>query len=70
MPNDIDWIKAATAKARQGNNDVPNDVWTHLEALLTERFTQRLLPAGELAGIAMQLIDGMSPASTAIEEAK
>lgn len=59
MPDDTDWVTASINKARQQNTDVPDVIWTELEALLRGRLSQRPIPAGELAGVAMQLIEKM-----------
>ena len=70
MPNDTDWITAVIAKARQQSIQVPNDLWTHLDALLNEKLSQRPLPPGELASIAMQSIELMAFAPTKIKESQ
>jgi hypothetical protein len=59
MPNDNSWISAAISKARQQCVDVPESVWTQVDALLRGRISQRPIPALELASVARQLIDDM-----------
>jgi hypothetical protein len=67
MPSDIDWITAAMAKARELNCNVPEPVWTQLEALLQGKLSERPIPPVELASHAMQLIEAMVPAPPAME---
>jgi hypothetical protein len=68
MPNNTDWIKSAIVKAQHQTIQVPDAVWTHLDALLTEKLSQRPLPAGELASIATQAIERRTCAPATTEE--
>ena len=56
MVNKSDWIAAAISKARQQRANAPDAIWTELEVLLKDKLSQRPIPAGELASVAMQLI--------------
>jgi len=68
MSNDVHWITAAISKARQQNTEVPESVWTQIEALLRGKISQRPIPAVELASVARQLIEDMVPAPPKLEE--
>jgi hypothetical protein len=57
MADESDWIAAAISKARQQKADAPDVIWTELEVLLKGKLSQRPISAGELASVAMQLID-------------
>jgi len=61
MASGEDWITSAITKVKEQGATAPDVVWTRLEALLRGKFSERPMPAKELADIAMQLIDGMSP---------
>lgn len=69
MANGEDWITSAIAKVKEQNPTAPDVVWARLEALLRGKFSERPVPARELADIAMQLIDGMSPTRSTDGEA-
>jgi hypothetical protein len=56
MSDHVDWITAAVDTARQSGN-APAVVWSELEHLLKGKLSQKSLAAGELATIALQLID-------------
>src|ERR1700680_355489 len=62
MSNDVHWITAAISKAREQIAEVPEPVWAQIEASLRGRFSERPIPAIELASVAKQLIEGMVPA--------
>ena len=68
MSNDADWITAAITKAQQMGATAPDAVWNQLEALLNGKFSERPIPAGELASVAMQLIEGMAPPPRNVKE--
>jgi hypothetical protein len=67
MTADIDWITAAITKARNRGAAGPDAVWGQIEALLRGRFSERPIPAKELASVAMQLIEAMVPAPPKVE---
>lgn len=67
MPNNADWITTTLTKARE-MAAVPDAVWNHLDALLKGKFSERPIPAGELASEAMQLIEEMVPAPPKVKE--
>jgi len=60
MASGEDWIASAITKLREQGATASDVVWTRLEALLRGKFSERPMPAKELADIAMQLIDGIS----------
>ena len=62
MPDDLDWVPATITMARQRIGGVPESVWVRLGTALTGRFSERPLPAAELAKIAEQLIQEMNSA--------
>jgi hypothetical protein len=68
MSKDVDWITSAISKAREQSAEVPEPIWTQIEASLRGRFTQRPIPAIELASIARQLIEDMVPAPPELAE--
>jgi hypothetical protein len=68
MPDDVHWITAAISKAREQSPEIPESVWTQIEALLKGKISQRPIPPVELASVAMQLIEGMVPPPPEIEE--
>lgn len=68
MPDELDWTSAAISKARQQEADVPDVIWAELEALLKGKLSQRPLPPGELASVAMQLIGEMGISSAGSEK--
>ena len=59
MVDESDWITAAISKARQQEANAPDVIWPELEVLLRGKLSQRPIPAGELASVAMQLIRKM-----------
>ncbi len=59
MSTDSDWITAVISKSKAQNAKIPDFLWAQIEELLKNRLSQREIPAGELANIARQLIEGM-----------
>jgi hypothetical protein len=66
MPSDIDWVLATITKARQRIGGVPESVWVRVGTALKGRFSERPLPAAELAKIAEQLIQEMTSAPSKV----
>lgn len=62
MVDESGWIAAAIRKAQQQKSNAPDVIWTELETLLNGKLSQRPIPAGELASVAMQLIEKMETA--------
>lgn len=70
MDNGEDWITSAITKVKGQGATAPDVVWTRLEALLRGKFSERPMPAKELADLAMRLIDGTSSPSPIDEESQ
>ena len=68
MADESDWIAAAITRARQQNPDGPEAIWTELQTLLKGKLSQKPVPAGELASVAMQLIEKMAVSQEIKEE--
>lgn len=62
--NDTSWVTAVIALARERNAAIPEAIWKELETLITDKLSQRALPPGELARIAMQLIQEFASGGT------
>jgi hypothetical protein len=67
-PNHTSWVTAVITQARERNTAVPDDIWKELETLITDKLSQRPLPPGELARIAMQLIQDFASGGTSTVE--
>jgi hypothetical protein len=68
MAEHADWISSAITKARERCAVVPDIVWQQFEPLLKGRFSERAIPAKELATIATQLVGAMVPIPPDVEK--
>jgi hypothetical protein len=70
MSNEVHWIKARIAEAREHHASVTEAVSTRLDKLLNGQISERPLRPSELADIANDLIADMRPAASSKDETK
>jgi hypothetical protein len=70
MADDHDWVAPTIAKARQKGIDVPEAVWSQVEAVLRDKLSQRPIPAMELVKVAEQLIAAMALTAPGVGKAR
>jgi hypothetical protein len=62
MLDDSKWVRDVLVSAMSQNESIPESLGIEIEALLAGKFSQRAIPAMELANIARQLLTAMEPA--------
>ncbi len=62
MSDDVRWITARIAEARQRRGSVTDAVSARMERLLKGQLRNQRIPSGELAKLARKLIADMVPA--------
>lgn len=62
MSDDSKWVRDVLVSAMDQNESIPESVWIEIKSLLAGKFSQRAIPAVELANIARQLLAAMEPA--------